>query len=418
MIGDIIPVPDDDRQPDLDPSLTDLPQIVRGDVNIKRFGNFLFPHHRTKDLDRVREFQSDVKLSNGRTAKQKLVIKPAAGSKAYTTYTQRVYYALVLLWYEKGKPDGTLHFSLRELATKMNKQWGGDTAERLTREVECLKETTIRWVLAFETATSVDRDSIDGFSILDRYRIESYSEREARGTIFEASCTVVFRKEIIENIISNKISPLNFTALLSFRSSIAEMLYVRIDSLLARLEACQWNSGTLIDELRLNDIAEYSRNTATRRRLLERLARELNGKPISTGDTLVATVEQTADAKDWKLVCSKSRRRDLPPPLSYRPNLPVVNDDPEVIDYLAQQIADTVGYEEENAALYRKLARHYPQHVIHRVLAEFRQESPRETKNRGGFFIDKFHRIAHQSGLEWIKDCGASCDRRPGNSLI
>ena len=59
-------------------------------------------------------------LDNGRTATQRIVIEPVVDGRAYTTFTQRVYYALVLLWYERGTPDGWVRFSFRELARKLN----------------------------------------------------------------------------------------------------------------------------------------------------------------------------------------------------------------------------------------------------------------------------------------------------------
>src|SRR5689334_18355779 len=76
----------------LDPDSS--PEIVRGELNIKRFSNILFPHFRTKDLDKPRTFSFPYRLPDGQTTVQKITIKPAAGERAYTTYTQRIYYAL------------------------------------------------------------------------------------------------------------------------------------------------------------------------------------------------------------------------------------------------------------------------------------------------------------------------------------
>ena len=389
--------------------------IIRGDVNLKRFGNFIFPHHRTRDLHEVRVFKAELKQPNGKVGGQRIVIKPAVGARAYTTYTQRIYYALVLIWYEKGEQDGSLIFSLRELARRLRLQWGGDTADRLVREIQCLNETTINWILSFERADHIGRDSLEGFHVLDRIRIERGEERRVHGTRFEVNCLIKFNDQIVANIIANKISPINFSALLSFKSGIAEMLYVRVDSLLATLRLCQWSSQTIIEELRLEDIAEYTRNAATRRRLLSKIAREMHGKPTSTGEVIVAVVERTANGKDWKLICTKSKR---PGALSVhdRKNLPLLNKDPEHVTYLAREIADSVGYREENAALYHKLSRHYPENLIFRVLAEYKAERPANLRKPAGYFIDLFHRLAHRAGLEWIKDCGLDCVRRPGSA--
>jgi hypothetical protein len=47
----------------------------------------------------------------------------------------------------------------------------------------------------------------------------------------EWDCPIQFNELIIKNILANRISPVNFTALLSFKSSIAEMFYTRVDSI-------------------------------------------------------------------------------------------------------------------------------------------------------------------------------------------
>lgn len=115
--------PQDDHEDELSPvqeafalDLYNAPEVIRGEVNLKRFGNVIFPHYRTKDLDKARSFSFPHTLAEGRVSNQQITIQPAVGEKAYTTYTQRVYYALLLLWYERGKPDGSLIFSLRDLA--------------------------------------------------------------------------------------------------------------------------------------------------------------------------------------------------------------------------------------------------------------------------------------------------------------
>lgn len=390
------------------------PEIIRGEVNLKRFGNVIFPHYRTKDLDKARSFSFPHTLADGKVSNQKITIQPAVGEKAYTTYTQRVYYALVLLWYERGKPDGSMVFSLRDLARTMHLSWSGTVAHRLLRELVCLKKTNISWVLAFEIMDGT-RETFRYFNILSDLAYETLDERVA-GKQFETTCRIVFQERILSNILSNKVAPVNFTALLSIRSSIAEMFYIRIDSILATRDFCHWTSLKLLDELNLSDVAEYLRNPSKRKGLLQKIAREVNLKPLSSGELILAAVEQTADGKDWKIVCTKTRPTELDVP--DRINLAVVNRDPELVDYLAKEMADVVGYPDENAAFYQKLARHYSRAIVFRVLAEFRSERPTDLKNPGGFFSDKFHRVAHSAGFEWIKECGPECTRRPGNSLL
>ncbi len=414
--GDVAQTQEAAPQPSLELSIPANQEIVRSEVNLKRWSNFLFPHHRTKNLERPRSIVRDYTLPDGARGTQKLTIKPAAESRSYTTYTHRVFLALVMLWYEKGKPDGTVTFSLRELGRKLNLSvWGGSAAARLARELDCLIETTINWILSFETKEGL-RESFAGFHILNSLNHMTLTERVIKKAQFEVDCSIQFNELIVKNILANRVSPVNFSALLSFRSSIAEMFYTRADSIMAQRDFFHWNSGTVMEELQLTDIPEYSRNAATRKRVLDKIVRECHKKPLSSRELLLVAVERTAAGDDWKLVCTKTKRPDVV--LADRANLRVVNEDPDLVDYLAKELADEVGYADENAALYRKLARHYSETLIRRVLAEYRQERPDAVKNPGGFFMDKFHRIVHQSRLDWIKECGPDCSRRPENSLL
>jgi hypothetical protein len=409
-----------EAQPELDLSLPVEQEIARGDVNLKRFGNFIFPHHRTKNLNRRREFISPVTLDNGRTATQRIVIEPVVDGRAYTTFTQRVYYALVLLWYERGTPDGWVRFSFRELARKLNikeSSWGGSIVTRLRRELDSLRKTNIDWFLSFESAEK-QRSTERGFHILEEYEADSREQKLADGrTAFEIDCAVRFNARILSNLQTVKTAPLNFTALLSIKSSVAEMFYVRIDSILAQRPSYELTSIKALRELELEDSAEYVRNTSKRKQLLERIARDIDRKPLSTGDIVIAHVERTADGSDWKIVCRRERatEQDLQPD---RTTLPVVNKDKDYVAYLADEMANGVGYREENAELYKKLARHYPDNLLFQAISEFKADRPSSLKNPGGFFIDLLHRLVHKHGREWIKDCGPDCSRRPGNSLL
>ena len=55
------------------------PEVVRGEVNLKRFGNVIFPHYRTKDLDKARSFSFPHTLAD---------VKNVDPEDHHTTYTQ------------------------------------------------------------------------------------------------------------------------------------------------------------------------------------------------------------------------------------------------------------------------------------------------------------------------------------------
>lgn len=364
------------------------------ELNVKRYSNYIFPHHRVKNLDKIRTFE----LGNG-----KLIIVPAVGEKAPTIACFRVFIVLLALAQKQGLETNRVEFTSRMIARVLNTPMKGDFANRLACYLNSLNMTTFRWLQSFETASGT-RETIKNFHLIDSFDYETYKERVAQKKQFDGKHSVRINQEIIENLKAGKLSFVNLAALLEFNSGLSEVFYLRIDSILCSKEyvtsarPIELRSETIIKALQLEDVAEYAQ-VARRKRVLGTIQKECDGKVLSNGNPLKVELLPAADGVDWKLKCSqvrskaKAARRLLPP---------VVNTNPDLVEYLADQITQAT-QQPENRLWHIRVAKHYSQHFIARALSELKHEPPEKMRDKGAVFTAKLKAIVAAAGLPWLK---------------
>ena len=93
--------------------------------------------------------------------------------------------------------------------------------------------------------------------------------------------------------------------MLSFKSEIAQLLYTHLDLMLARRTTYERKTRELFDDLGLDGKAY--RNVSNRVQKLKPALEELTGVRLSTGFIVSATLEKTADGKDYKIVIRQRR---------------------------------------------------------------------------------------------------------------
>lgn len=390
----------------------DLDQIVRPERNIERWSNFIFPHARARNLDQKRVKTWDLTLPDGRPAVGSITIEPVVDSKAYTYRTYDVYLALTLIWYERGMPEDIFSVSLRDIARQMEVPLNGKWAKIIINELGCLYKTVLTWKLSFKTIDN-EHASVKNQHILETFDYDALDERADLANRFKATCEVRFDQKIRDNLREKQTIPVNWTARKSIGSQIAKVFYGRVDNILAGQLHYERTATNLLDDLQLTDVKEYQYKSR-RKRLVDLLQKELDGKALSNGSKLQVVVKETADKTDWKVCCSRKAKR-IASDINHR--LPIVNKDSDMVDYLIHAIADVVGGLEENYGLYKTIALRYSETTIFRTLAEYKEEVSSSTKSKRRFFTMKMHSVAHKMGKEWIKSCGAKCKYRPENNL-
>jgi hypothetical protein len=369
------------------------------EANIKRNSNLIFPHHRIKNLNKERVF----KLGKG-----ELVITPALKQRAPTTTSLRFFIAFLYLGHLKGCITNKIPFSSRELAKILHRSWNGEFARQVYQEMRSLAMTTFEWKQSFETPTGT-RTSLSNFRLINTFNYEDYKERLEReaekgykNAQFTASYEVEINYAIWESFKNGNISFANLETLLSFKSGIAEVFYLRIDTILCGKEyitkAIELRSQTIIKALQLDDVAEY-RKVSIRKRTLSTIVKECNDKILSNGNTLKVELIPTADGKDWKLKCYQVAKNTLRLP---NPKPQPQNTDTDLIEYLADQITEATN-QPENRRWHLLVAKSYPQALIMQALSELRQEPPENMRDKGAVFTAKLKAIVTRAGHPWVK---------------
>jgi hypothetical protein len=368
---------------------------VPAELNIKRNSNLIFPHHRVKNLDKERVFH----IGNG-----KLIISPAVKEKAPTTSSLRVFIALLALAQAKKTETNCIPFSAREIAHVLRVSMTGEFAARLWREFRSLSMTTFEWQGSFQTPTGT-RTTLENFHLINSIRYSHIKERRENKTQFAADGVAEINSNIFNNIKAGVISFVILETLISFKSSLSEAFYLRVDTILGMGEYAtkplELKSETVIQALQLDDVKEY-RKVSIRKRVLDAIAKECSGKTLSNDNTLNVQLAPTAGGKDWKLLCSQTvakahAPRQLPPP--------VANGDPALVEYLADLITEATG-QPQHRRYHLLVARHYKEPLIREAIALLKQEAPANMRDRGAVFTTKLKSIVRRARLPWIRPEG------------
>jgi hypothetical protein len=186
----------------------------------------------------------------------------------------------------------------------LKKRWGTNVIESTTESLRRLHTTPFAWTNSYrDSSTGEEIEVLDTFTLLSDLKI---IRRKSDGHITREAGYFRFHDMMLKNLLANHTKPLLFDVILSFKSEIAQLLYVHVDLVLARNEHYERRSKELFDDLGLHG-ATY-RNPSVRKRKLERAIAELKGVPLSTGVLTLAAIEKTKDQKDYKAVFHKTKK--------------------------------------------------------------------------------------------------------------
>lgn len=228
-----------------------------------------------------------------------------------STRDQKIYYVLFKLWDDAGRPATPVPFSLQKIARLLGEEWSSHAHRTITRSLLQLRNIWFNWENSY-----FDKSSGEHLEVLDTFNILSELTLARRTKKLHATtemCVFQFHRQLLENLYANHTTPLFLATVLSFKSEIAQMLYPRLDLLLADKKHYERRTKELFEELGLE--SETYRHRSARKRVIERALEELQGAPLTTGCILAATVEPTKDDTDFKIVIVKgARRARLAPP--------------------------------------------------------------------------------------------------------
>ena len=206
-----------------------LPERIRPELNIEKWSIWQPANARNQEL-KERVFEREFQSPDGTRVTGRLTIAPTTKGDL-TTEDQKVYYGLVKLWEEKGRPVSFTPFSLRRLAKILKRAWNAKTKDSLVKSLVRLRGTLFVWEKAFEDGSKKQRLSlVNPFNILNDLKV---IHRESDGHVTVEGGYFRFDEAILRNLAVNHTKPVLFDVILSFNSDLAQILYTYLDLILS-----------------------------------------------------------------------------------------------------------------------------------------------------------------------------------------
>ncbi len=253
-------------------------RIVSRELNFD-FGQFFYPQERRKIFE-TRYLQTQITDEHGNRQGISAIINPHARLGILTTFDERVFYALIEIWQEQNRVD-ICRFSEREIARRINVQWGRQSAKAIRDSLTRLSGVSIEWNGSFYDSTKDELIEIHNpFSILNHLEITSTKNKHFKDKRAEFG----FNRRVIKNLNSNYSRPVRFDVILSFHYPLAQALYILTEPKLYGTKQYHRKTKGLVEDLGL--IGKSYQRRAIRVQEFGKLQKELIGKPTSFGEVI------------------------------------------------------------------------------------------------------------------------------------
>ena len=280
----------------------ELPERIRPELNVEKWS--IWRPANSRGGPRARTFERDVLLPDGTRIVAKLKVG-FTDEGSLTTEDQRVYYALVKVWEERGRTLGLIPLSLKSLARTLRKAWGQKTREALRRSLLRLRVTPFIWEQAYTDGPSGRRlELLDAFTILSDLKIV---RRDDAGHVTREEGYFRFHEAVLKNLLAGHTKPVLLDVVLSFRSEVAQLVYSHIDLVLSDKASYERRTAELFGDLGLEGKA-YAQ-PSKRKQMLEPALKEIEGVRVTTGTITSARLEKTKDGADFKAVFRKGQTK-------------------------------------------------------------------------------------------------------------
>lgn len=283
-------------------------QKIRSELNIEKWS--IWQPSQSRGKLEARTIVREITLPDGNKVNAKVEIG-FTHKGGLTTLDQKVFYALIKIWEEKGKSETYTYISLKKLAKTLNISWGSGAIKNLSNSIERLRITPFLWEHSYfnaETKETIETME-DPFTILvERKLVKSNKD----GHVTREEGYFKFHPLIATNLLKNHTKPVLFDVVISFKSEIAQMLYSKVDLFLADNPRYERRTKELFEDLGLD--GKSYKYSSKRKQMLEPALKELFGKLLSSGGVIgKADLVLTKDEKDLKVVFEKrARLKKLP----------------------------------------------------------------------------------------------------------
>ncbi len=287
---------------------TETVQKIHPEVNMEKWA-FWKPSKSPDKTLKLQIIERTVRLADGSTLTSKVQVGfTERGS--LTTEDRKIYYALIKIWEEQGRPDGLVPLSLRRLAAELNKKWGSNVIAALTESLLRLRLTPFTWENSYYNAHSKETEHLlTAFTTLSELKI---IQRKRDGHVTREGGHFRFNEHILRNLLHHHTKPFYLSTLLKLKTEIAQLLYAYVDLIMADKMHYERCSAGLFQELGLK--AKAYRKPSNRKQKLLKALRELQGVRLSSGILNDVRLVRTKDQKDYKVVFRKCPETKEPTP--------------------------------------------------------------------------------------------------------
>ena len=277
---------------------------IRPDLNLEKWSLWQPAYSHNKKSRTLRRQVTDVA---GNAVSSEVMIGYVDGIGTLTTEDQKTCYALIKIWEESQRQTEPTHFSLRKLSRVKKKRWGENVIDSETHSLTRLRAIPMILKNAYYDSTTKETvETLDAFNVLSDLKI---IKRKVDGHVTKEAGYFKFNDYILKNLLNNYTKPLLLDVVLSFKSEIAQLLYVHLDLIMARRDHYERKTRELFDDLGLE--GKSYKNASNRKQKLEKALQELRGIRLTTGIITSATLAKTKDGKDLKIIIRKSTRIPL-----------------------------------------------------------------------------------------------------------
>jgi hypothetical protein len=282
------------------------PEKIRVELNIEKWPGIWQPAKGHTKLV-ARTLERHVASGDGQATSKLLVGFTDLGT--LTTEDQKMFYALIHQWEKAGKPVGRpVYFSDRVLSRLLHKGWGTNVIDAITGSLRRLRTIPLRWIKAFHKSGEIDNEYEEEipFQMLDDLKIVT---RKSHGHVTNQQGYFQFNRHIEANLFGNYTKPLLEDVFFRLESEIAQLIYTHIDLIMFGKTRYERRTKELFADLGL--IGASYRFKSNRKQKLERALKELQGIRLNHGLLKSATIVETSDGEDYKVVFIKGTARVL-----------------------------------------------------------------------------------------------------------
>jgi hypothetical protein len=285
--------------------------IVRSELNLEQNSIFTVSTYRRKSREIVvREI-----APTGEIIERRAIIGKTAGgieTGVLTTHHFKVYLALLEFWEQAGRPlTEPVHFTVLKIIKRLGLVKSGKNYQVIKRLLRDLRQIPLTFQNSFYIPKKEKHTDLSDITILNHLRIY---ERKSRGTYQKTYGYGEFQfdRYILENLINNYSHPLRLDIVKGFKRhrDTAILLYTYLDRCLAFKDKYEVALEKLFEHLDLSQ--RHVKYPSGRKRVIEPVLKELEGKPLSTGILSYCRIHRTQDGKDYKLVAHKKQFEGLP----------------------------------------------------------------------------------------------------------